>query len=358
MDLSKATVLLTGGAGYIGSHTAVKLLENGNEVVVLDNCSNSYKAEGTFMPECLLRVQELTEKSVKFVPGDLLNTSDLEMVFMQFQIDCVIHLAGLKSVVESIQNPLDYYRNNFVGTFNLIEAMKKAGCFRIIYSSSATVYGNVEALPLVESSPTGNCTNPYGRTKFTTEKLLSDLCTSDRDWKVVSLRYFNPVGAHESGRIGEDPNGVPSNLMPFISQVAVGKLDELKVYGNDYPTRDGTGVRDYIHIQDLADSHVKALVKIFRNDVEGFNVYNIGTGRGHSVLEVLKAFEDASGRTVPYSVVGRRHGDIAECYCDCKFADRELRWYATKSLKDMCVDMWRWQEMNPNGYKTISYKCS
>ncbi|XP_066905815.1 UDP-glucose 4-epimerase-like [Halyomorpha halys] len=355
---NKATVLLTGGAGYIGSHTAVKLLENGNNVVVIDNCSNCYKSPEQFIPESLHRVQELTGKSVKFIPADLLNKEDIETVFLQFHIDCVIHFSGFKSVGESCKKPLEYYRNNVVGSINLFEVMKASGCYRLIYSSSATVYGNPKELPLVETSPTGNCTNPYGWTKYVIETMASNLADSSKDWKVISLRYFNPVGAHESGRIGEDPNGIPNNLMPFISQVAVGKREELKVFGKDYDTKDGTGVRDYIHIQDLADGHVKALERIFKKDFDGFRVYNLGTGTGHSVLEMIQAFEDASGKVVPYSIAGRREGDVAVCYCDCQLANRDLQWYAKKSLRDMCEDTWRWQEQNPNGFQGIVEPCS
>lgn len=358
MNPNKAAVLVTGGAGYIGSHTVVKLLENGNNVIVIDNCSNSFKSKDQFIPECLHRVQELTGKSVKYIPADLLNKEDIETIFLQFKIDCVMHFAGFKSVGESCRKPLEYYRNNVVGSLNLFEAMRAFHCYRLIYSSSATVYGNPKELPLVEDSPTGNCTNPYGWTKFVIEVMASNLCGTSEPWKVISLRYFNPVGAHESGRIGEDPNGIPNNLMPFISQVAVGKLEELKVFGKDYNTRDGTGVRDYIHIQDLAEGHVKALEKIFNENFKGFSVYNLGTGTGHSVLEMIQAFEEASGRAIPYSIAGRRDGDVAECYCDCMRANRELQWFAKKSLKDMCEDSWRWQQQNPNGFQAVVGACS
>ncbi|CAH1398258.1 unnamed protein product [Nezara viridula] len=357
MDACKATVLVTGGAGYIGSHAIVKLLENGNTVVAIDNCSNSYRCSDQYIPESLHRVQELTGKSVKFIPVDLLNKKEIETVFLQFKIDCVMHFAGFKSVGESCKKPLEYYRNNVVGSLNLFEVMRAFQCYRLIYSSSATVYGNPKELPLVEDSPTGNCTNPYGWTKYVIEVMASNLCGIGEGWKVISLRYFNPVGAHESGRIGEDPNGIPNNLMPYISQVAVGKLEELKVFGKDYNTKDGTGVRDYIHIEDLAEGHVKALVRICSEDFNGFRVYNLGTGSGHSVLEMIQAFEEASGKVIPYSFVGRRDGDVAECYCDCKLANSELQWFAKKSLKDMCEDTWRWQERNPNGYLRAMKNC-
>lgn len=350
MDPKKVSVLVTGGAGYIGSHAVVKLLENGNMVVVIDNLSNCYKAEDQSMPESLLRAQEITGKRLKFLSVDLLNLTALESVFKIYQFDCVMHFAALKAVGESCQRPLQYYRNNVVGTLNLLDVMNKSGCYCLIYSSSATVYGDPTSLPLVEGSPTGSVTNPYGGTKHTTEMIMSNLCASDDRWKIVSLRYFNPVGAHESGLMGEDPNGIPNNLMPYIAQVAVGKLKELSIYGNDYNTRDGTGVRDYIHIQDLADGHVKALEKILEKNFNGYKVYNLGTGQGHTVLEVIKAFEEASGKLIPYNIVQRRSGDVAECYCNCKLANHELQWKAKKSLKDMCEDMWRWQQMNPNGY--------
>lgn len=353
MDPSKVTVLVTGGAGYIGSHAVVKLLENGNKVVVVDNCSNCYKDPAKPEPECLTRAQILAGKSLKFRKVDLLDSEALDNVFKAHKIDCVMHFAALKSVGESCEKPLQYYRNNVVGTLNLLDAMAKANCFRLIYSSSATVYGDPVTLPLDENSATGDCSNPYGATKHTTESIMKSLCASDNEWKIISLRYFNPVGAHESGRIGEDPSGIPNNLMPYIAQVAVGKLNELKVYGNDYPTKDGTGVRDYIHIQDLANGHTKALEKLFDDDFHGFRAYNLGTGAGHSVLEVIKAFEAACGKPIKYRIVGRREGDVASSYCDCRLANTELDWVATKTLQEMCEDMWRWQQMNPNGYAPL-----
>lgn len=333
-------VLVTGGAGYIGSHTCVQLLEAGYEVVVYDNLSNS-------KPESLKRIQEITGKPVEFIKGDLLDRKLLEEVFSRYTIESVIHFAGLKAVGESVAVPLRYYSNNIAGTLVLLEVMQKTGVKNIVFSSSATVYGLTDKMPLREDTPLG-ATNPYGRTKLMIEEILGDLHTSDKSWNIILLRYFNPVGAHISGRIGEDPNGIPNNLMPFISQVAVGKLKELSVFGNDYPTPDGTGVRDYIHVVDLAQGHIKAVEKLAQKP--GLKVYNLGTGHGTSVLEMVNAFAEATGIKISYRIVERRPGDVAECYADSSRAAEELGWKATRSVRDMCEDTWRWQSSNPAGY--------
>lgn len=334
-------ILVTGGAGYIGSHTCVELLNAGYEVVILDNFYNS-------SPEVLERIKELTGKDFDFCECDIRDRKGLDKVFEQHKIDAVIHFAGLKAVGESVAKPLEYYENNVGGTVTLCEAMRDAGCKKIVFSSSATVYGMNNPSPLKESMQIGGTTNPYGTTKYMIELILQDLYTSDKDWSVALLRYFNPIGAHESGRIGENPNGIPNNLMPYITQVAVGKLDHLNVFGNDYGTPDGTGVRDYIHVVDLALGHIKAVEKVA--DCKGVNIYNLGTGVGYSVLDVVKAFEKASGQTIKYEIVPRRPGDLETCYSDPSKAREELGWVAERGLDKMCEDSWRWQKNNPEGY--------
>jgi len=333
-------ILATGGAGYIGSHTCVELLRCGHEVVVVDNLQNSKL-------EAVRRVQEITGGKIAFHKADLRDRSALENIFRQESVDAVIHFAGLKAVGESTQKPLEYYQNNITGTLVLCEVMRQAGVRTIVFSSSATVYGNPESVPIREDFPL-SATNPYGRTKLMIEEILGDLHVSDPAWNIAILRYFNPVGAHKSGKIGEDPRGIPNNLFPYITQVAIGRLKELSVYGNDYPTPDGTGVRDYIHVVDLASGHLKALEKI--SGKKGLSIYNLGTGRGYSVLEAVAAFEKASGRKVPYKIAPRRPGDIPACYADPSKANRELGWRATRGLDEMCADSWRWQTMNPEGY--------
>jgi len=334
-------ILVTGGAGFIGSHTVVELQEAGHEVVVLDNLSNSSE-------KSLERVEAITGKKAPFYKADILDREALEAVFDKEKIDAVIHFAGLKAVGESVRKPWEYYENNIAGTLTLVDVMRKHGVKNIIFSSSATVYGNPAFIPITEECPKGQCTNPYGWTKSMLEQILSDIQKADPEWNVVLLRYFNPIGAHKSGTMGENPNGIPNNLMPYITQVAVGKLQELGVFGNDYDTPDGTGVRDYIHVVDLAKGHVKALKAIEENC--GVAVYNLGTGRGYSVLEVVHAFEQVSGVTIPYVIEERRPGDIAVCYSDPSKANRELNWKAVLDLYDMCRDSWNWQKNNPNGY--------
>lgn len=337
-------ILVTGGTGYIGSHTTLALLEAGFEVIVLDNLSNSSQ-------ESLRRIEKICGKTPKFVLGDIRDRLLLDKLFAEERIDAVLHFAGLKSVGESLQKPLAYYENNVVGTVALCESMSSAGVFGLVFSSSATVYGEVSQMPIDENHPTGNPTNPYGRSKLMVEEILRDLGRSDPRWRIALLRYFNPVGAHSSGLIGEDPNGIPNNLLPYISQVAIGKLKILAVYGDDYPTRDGTGVRDYIHVVDLADGHLKALEAISHRS--GVHIWNLGTGTGYSVLEMLRAFEKASGRAVPYNITARRPGDIAECWADPRKAERELGWKAVRNLEAMILDTWRWQISNPQGYRNI-----
>ena len=334
-------ILITVGAGYIGSHTAVELLNEGYEVVVYDNLSNSSK-------ESLRRVEELTGKKVTFYEGDILDRDSLHAMFETEKIEAVIHCAALKAVGESVRKPLEYYNNNISGTLTLLDVMDKVGVKNIVFSSSATVYGSPETMPITEECPKGQCTNPYGWTKSMMEQIMSDLQKAHPEWNVVLLRYFNPVGAHESGRIGEDPKGIPNNLMPYISQVAVGKLEKLGVFGDDYDTPDGTGVRDYIHVVDLAKGHVKAIGYIFSNP--GLDVINLGTGTGYSVLDMVKSFSKAVGRELPYEIKPRREGDIAMCYADPAKAEKVLGWKAEKTLEDMCNDAWRWQSQNPNGY--------
>ncbi|GAC91760.1 UDP-glucose 4-epimerase [Anoxybacillus flavithermus NBRC 109594] len=334
-------ILITGGAGYIGSHTCVELLNAGYEVIVLDSLSNS-KAES------LKRVKEITGKELKFYKTDLLNRRELEMVFIENHIDAVIHIAGLKAVSESIKVPLRYYHNNIIGTLILCEVMQKYGVKKIVFSSSATVYGVPKCVPISENFPL-RATNPYGRTKLMIEEMLRDLYVADNSWSISILRYFNPVGAHPSRRIGEDPNSVPKNLMTNITQVAVGKLKELMVFGNDYPTVDGTGVRDYIHVVDLAIGHLKALEKVL--ETTGVDVYNLGTGIGYSVLQIISIFEKVTGVKIPYKIVERRSGDVAICYADPTKAKKELGWVAKREIEEMCADSWGWQLNNPNGYE-------
>ncbi len=334
-------VLVTGGAGYIGSHACVELLNAGYEVVVIDNLSNSKE-------EALERVQEITGKHLKFYKADLLDRRALDTVFEEQSIDAVMHFAGLKAVGESVAIPLSYYHNNITGTLMLCEAMQKYGVRDLVFSSSATVYGDPDRVPITEDFPL-RATNPYGHTKLMIEQILRDLYRSDNSFNIAILRYFNPVGAHKSGRIGEDPNGIPNNLVPYITQVASGKLDQLRVFGDDYPTHDGTGVRDYIHVVDLVLGHLKALDKLKSNP--GIVTYNLGTGQGYSVLEMVKAFEKVVGKPIPYSIVDRRPGDIATCYADPTKAQKELGWTATMGLDEMCEDSWRWQSNNPNGYE-------
>ena len=334
-------ILVTGGAGYIGSHTVVELQNAGYDVVVVDNLSNSSE-------KSLERVEKITGKPVKFYKADILDREALEKIFAQEKIDSCIHFAGLKAVGESVQKPWEYYENNIAGTLTLVDVMRKNGVKNIIFSSSATVYGDPAIIPITEECPKGQCTNPYGWTKSMLEQILTDLQYADKEWNVILLRYFNPIGAHKSGTMGENPNGIPNNLMPYITQVAVGKLKELGVFGNDYDTPDGTGVRDYIHVVDLAVGHVKAIEKLTENP--GLKIYNLGTGKGYSVLDIVRNFEEASGVKIPYVIKPRRAGDIATCYADASLAEKELGWTAQRDLKEMCEDSWRWQKNNPEGY--------
>ncbi|EPR13664.1 UDP-glucose 4-epimerase GalE [Ruminiclostridium papyrosolvens] len=335
-------VLVTGGAGYIGTHTCIELLGAGFEVIVVDNLCNSKET-------AIERVEKITGKKVKFYKVDILDKEALEQVFIDNKPDSVIHFAGLKAVGESVSIPLKYYHNNITGTLILCELMQKYQVKNLVFSSSATVYGDPASVPIAEEFPL-SVTNPYGRTKLMIEEILKDLHVADETWNIALLRYFNPIGAHESGTIGEDPNGIPNNLVPYITQVAVGKLKEVNVFGDDYNTVDGTGVRDYIHVVDLAKGHIKALEKLSREHV-GVREYNLGTGNGYSVLQVIKAFSEACGKEIPYRIVGRRPGDIAECYAKPDRAKNELDWTAEKGLPEMCVDSWRWQSQNPEGYK-------
>lgn len=334
-------ILVTGGAGYIGSHACVELLQAGYEVTVIDNLSNSHSAS-------LERVQQITKRKLDFYEIDLLDQSRVEAVFAESSIDAVIHFAGLKAVGESVEQPLRYFHNNVTGTLNLCAVMSRHNVRNLVFSSSATVYGDAERNPITEDFPV-SATNPYGRTKLMIEEILRDLHRSDSTWNIALLRYFNPVGAHASGLIGEDPNGIPNNLMPFIAQVAVGKREALQVFGDDYPTPDGTGVRDYIHVVDLVRGHLKALEKLTTQP--GIVTYNLGTGRGSSVLEMVKAFAQASGREIPYRITERRPGDVAANWADPGLAARELGWQAKLDLNAMCADTWRWQSQNPNGYR-------
>ena len=335
------TILVTGGAGYIGSHTCVRLLESGYKVVVLDNFSNS-------SAEAVRRVEDIARRKVTLIEGDINDATLLDELFQAHPIDAVIHFAGLKAVGESVAQPLRYYRNNVSGTVVLCEAMQRAGVKDMVFSSSATVYGDPATVPIREDFPT-SATNPYGRSKLMIEELLGDLHVSDASWNIALLRYFNPVGAHASGRIGEDPADIPNNLMPYIAQVAVGRREHLSVFGSDYPTPDGTGVRDYIHVMDLAEGHVKALEWLDRR--EGIKAFNLGTGKGYSVLDMLRAFERACGHTLPYVLTDRRPGDVACCYADPTLAAEELGWRAELGLEAMCLDAWRWQSSNPEGYR-------
>ena len=334
-------ILLTGGAGYIGSHTIIELDKAGYSVVVVDNLYNSN-------PKALERVGEIIGKQIPFYKADIRDAEALTQVFEAEKPDAVIHFAGLKAVGESVSKPLEYYHNNMTGTFILLDVMRNHGCKNIIFSSSATVYGDPAIIPITEACPKGHCTNPYGQTKSMLEEVLMDVQKADNEWNVVILRYFNPIGAHQSGRIGENPNGIPNNLMPYITQVAIGRRPELGVFGDDYDTHDGTGVRDYIHVCDLAAGHVSALKAIQRNC--GLGIYNLGTGHGYSVLDVVKAFEKANGVPVKYSIKPRRPGDIATCYCDPTKAKDELGWEAQYGIEEMCRDSWNWQKNNPNGY--------
>lgn len=336
-------ILVTGGAGYIGSHTCIELLEQGHEVVVVDNLCNSSRVS-------LERVEAITGKTVTFYEADLLDRAALDEIFDYEIIDAVIHFAGLKAVGESVAKPLEYYHNNITGTLILCDVMREHKVKNIIFSSSATVYGDPAFVPITEECPKGAITNPYGQTKGMLEQILTDLHTADPEWSVIILRYFNPVGAHKSGLIGEDPAGIPNNLTPYITQVAVGKLKEVGVFGNDYDTPDGTGVRDYIHVVDLAVGHVKALEKLASSEPL-VRIYNLGTGQGFSVLQMIEAFSKACGKNIPYSIKPRRPGDIAECYADAALAKKELGWEAKRGIDEMCEDSWRWQSGNPDGYR-------
>ena len=336
------SILVTGGAGYIGSHTVVELQNAGYDVVICDNLSNASE-------KVIGRIEALTGKTVPFYKTDIRDREGLTKIFENEKIDACIHFAGLKAVGESVAKPWEYYENNISGTLVLVDVMRKFGVKNIIFSSSATVYGTPSEIPITENCPKGTCTNPYGWTKSMLEQILTDIQKADPEWNVVLLRYFNPIGAHKSGTMGEDPKGIPNNLMPFITQVAVGKRDHLNVFGDDYPTHDGTGVRDYIHVVDLALGHVAALKKIEEN--AGLKVYNLGTGIGYSVLDIVKAFEEANGVKIPYEIAPRRPGDIAECWSDPSKAEREMGWKTRYSLTDMCADSWNWQKNNPNGYE-------
>jgi len=335
-------ILVTGGAGYIGSHTCVELLNEGHDVVIVDNLYNASR-------KAVDRIGEITGKKPTFYEVDISDRPALEKVFQDHTFDAVIHFAGYKAVGESVRKPIEYYANNLGGTLVLTDLMRAYGVRNIIFSSSATVYGDPAFVPITEECPKGVCTNPYGWTKWMLEQVLTDIQTSDPSWSVILLRYFNPIGAHASGKIGEDPKGIPNNLLPFVAQVAIGRLPELGVFGDDYDTPDGTGVRDYIHVVDLARGHVKALQKF--EDEPAVRVYNLGTGKGYSVLEIVHAFERACGHEVPYTIKPRRPGDIATCYCDPGKAKKELGWEAEYGIDEMCADSWRWQSMNPNGYR-------
>ncbi|MBQ6128170.1 MAG: UDP-glucose 4-epimerase GalE [Lachnospiraceae bacterium] len=335
-------IFVTGGAGFIGSHTVLELLKEGHDVAVIDNLSNASE-------EALNRVASLAGKSAKFYKGDILDRQLLDRICSENDFDCCIHFAGKKAVGESVEKPWEYYNNNITGTLNLVAALRDHNMKNFIFSSSATVYGDPTIIPITEECPKGTCTNPYGWTKWMIEQILMDIYKGDNEWNIVLLRYFNPIGADPSGRIGEDPKGIPNNLMPYVTQVAVGKLPKLGVFGNDYDTPDGTGVRDYIHVSDLASGHIKALKKI--TDKSGLSIYNLGTGKGVSVLELVKSFEEANGITIPYEIKPRRAGDIAVCYSDASKAERELGWKAKYDIVDMCRDSWNWQSHNPDGYR-------
>lgn len=334
-------ILVTGGAGYIGSHTVIELQKAGHEPIILDNLYNASE-------KVVSRIEAITGKRPAFYNTDIRDREGLCKVFDEEKPDAVIHFAGLKAVGESVKKPWEYYDNNITGTLTLVDVMRQHGCKNMIFSSSATVYGDPAFVPITEECPKGTCTNPYGWTKSMLEQILTDVQYADKEWNVILLRYFNPIGAHKSGTMGENPNGIPNNLMPYITQVAVGKLKELHVYGNDYDTPDGTGVRDYIHVVDLAKGHVCALKKLAPGS--GLNIYNLGTGHGYSVLDIVKNFEAANGIKIPYVIDPRREGDIATCYCSAAKADKELGWKAQYDIRDMCEDSWRWQKNNPNGY--------
>lgn len=335
------TVLVTGGAGYIGSHTCIELLEAGHNVVIVDNLCNSNKI-------VVDRIEELSGKKPVFYEYDVTNVEEMETVFREQKIDSIIHFAALKAVGESVKKPIEYYSNNLISTLVLFDLMKAFNVKNFVFSSSATVYGEPETCPILEDFPL-SVTNPYGRTKLIIEEMLTDIYKSDHSFNIALLRYFNPVGAHKSGRIGEEPNGIPNNLMPYITKVAIGTLKELSVFGGDYPTHDGTGVRDYIHVLDLASGHVKALEKLKENP--GLVTYNLGTGKGYSVIDLVKAFSEASGKDIPYKITDRREGDVAICYADSSKAYKEFGWKAKYKIDEMCQDSWRWQKMNPNGYE-------
>lgn len=334
-------ILVTGGAGFIGSHTVVELQNAGYEVVVCDNLCNSSR-------KSLERVEQITGQKVKFYEADILDKAAMEQIFTENKIDSVIHFAGLKAVGESVAKPWEYYHNNITGTLVLVDVMRAHGVKNVIFSSSATVYGNPAFIPITEECPKGQCTNPYGWTKSMLEQILTDIQKADPEWNVILLRYFNPIGAHKSGLIGENPNGIPNNLMPYITQVAIGKRKELGIFGNDYDTHDGTGVRDYIHVVDLAKGHVAAIRKL--DEKAGLKIYNLGTGKGYSVLDMVHNFEAATGVKIPYVIQARRPGDIATCYSSAELAKKELGWVAENDIREMCEDSWRWQKMNPNGF--------
>ncbi|NXI47736.1 GALE epimerase, partial [Galbula dea] len=340
-------ILVTGGAGYIGSHCVLELVEAGYVPVVIDNFHNAIRGADA-LPESLQRVQQIVSQPILFQELDITNEAALQELFRKHHFSAVMHFAGLKAVGESVQKPLEYYRVNLTGTIRLLETMKAHGVRNIVFSSSATVYGDPKYLPLDENHPVGGCTNPYGKSKYFIEEMIRDLCNAEKDWNAVLLRYFNPIGAHESGMIGEDPQGIPNNLMPYVAQVAVGRREFLSVFGNDYKTEDGTGVRDYIHVVDLAKGHIAALKKLKENC--GCKIYNLGTGTGYSVLQMVRAMEKASGREIKYQIVGRREGDVASCYADPALAERELGWKAAFGLDKMCEDLWRWQLQNPTGF--------
>uniref|UniRef100_A0A8C5S609 UDP-glucose 4-epimerase n=2 Tax=Laticauda laticaudata TaxID=8630 RepID=A0A8C5S609_LATLA len=340
-------ILVTGGAGYIGSHCVLELVEAGYTPIVIDNFHNAIRGEN-MVPESIQRVMEIVGKEIPFQELDVLDERALQELFKKHQFSAVIHFAGLKAVGESVQMPLEYYKVNLTGTIQLLETMKGHGVRNIVFSSSATVYGDPVYLPLDEKHPVGSCTNPYGKSKYFIEEIIQDLCKAESDWNAVLLRYFNPIGAHKSGKIGEDPQGIPNNLMPYVAQVAVGRREHLNVFGNDYDTVDGTGIRDYIHVTDLAKGHIAALQKLKENC--GCKIYNLGTGIGYSVLQMVKAMEKASGRQINYKVVERREGDVASCYANPGLAEQELGWKAIFGLDKMCEDLWRWQSQNPTGF--------
>ncbi len=336
-------ILVTGGAGFIGSHTCVELLEAGYDVIIMDNLYNA-------SPKAVERIEKITGKPVTFVNADMTDRAAMNELFDREQIDAVIHFAGYKAVGESVRKPIEYYTNNINGTLILTDVMRAHNVKKIIFSSSATVYGDPAFVPITEECPKGTCTNPYGWTKWMLEQILTDIHTADPEWQVILLRYFNPIGAHKSGLLGEDPKGIPNNLLPYVAQVAIGKLEKLGVFGDDYDTPDGTGVRDYIHVVDLANGHVKAIERLAKGS--GVEIYNLGTGHGYSVLQVVKAFEKACGHEVPYEIKPRRAGDIATCYCDPTKAKEVLGWEAEYGIEEMCADSWRWQSMNPNGFES------